>query len=138
MRAMYLTSLTWFAPGVHLDRLSIALVGEGARRRLEQTEAAAEAAAARDQPPELVQQGARIGSLVLHVARRGVDRRQPRLAGREAARPRGVPLHRMAETVAAGAVVGRLVAGAVRHSQLVALVDERDPRQRQQQPRRFA
>src|SRR5436309_3279641 len=89
MRAMCLTSLTWFAPGVHLDRLSIAVVGEGARRRLEQTEAAAEADGGLDRRPQPLRVPRREQELegeygVEHLeVRRVAARRQEDLADEE-------------------------------------------------------
>ena len=56
----------------------------------------------------------------------------------EAARRARVPLHRVAERVAAEAVERRLGPAPSRHPDLVALVDERRARQRQQQQRRGA
>ena len=75
------------------------------------------------------------------LRRSRVERRQPRLAGREAAGGRGVPLDRAPAGVAARAVAaaaaGRRPAPGrpVLLADLVALVDERRPRERQQQQR---
>src|SRR5215831_3072461 len=86
-----------------------------------------------DQAPVVVQQRVRVGALRLDVALFGVDRDQPRLAGGEAAGRRRIPLHRVAEPVAARTVVRRVVTRAVGEADLVALIDERRSGQRQEQ-----
>ena len=81
-----------------------------------------------NQPPEKVQQG--IGIIVLRGHGRGGGvrlERLPRQAGRETRRRAGCPLHRRAQ-----ARIG-LVA---RHADLFAVVDERQPGQREEQRRR--
>src|SRR5205823_1755027 len=95
-------------PGrVDRDRVVAALVRQHARFGVEQPEARAELRPQRDQAPVVLEQGVGIAALGLDVALAWIDRREPRAAVREAAVPAGVPLHRVAVRVAAGAAVRR-------------------------------
>ena len=125
------------AGGVDGHHVRAAPVGDHAGRGLEQLEALAEAAAAarsararapawspgpRAAPPRCAPPGPAPGATASPVLKP-----PPGL---------GVPLHRVAVAVAAGAVVQRLAGRAVELADLVALVEERRAGQRQQQHRR--
>ena len=130
MRSAARLSATTWSP-----RSKASTSGRGA---VEEAQAGPELGAQRDQPAHECEQRRRVAALAGDVALGGVDEREPRLAGREAAGGGPVPLHGMAVAVAPRAVVGRVVAGSVGHPDLVALVDEGEPGQRQQQHRRGA
>src|SRR5439155_1881619 len=100
--------------------------GEGAQalEAFEQAEAVSEQLSAFDQQPVQRHQGAGVIPLGLDVALARIDRWKPGLAGCEAARRGGVPLHRMTHGVAPGAVERRVGTWAVREPDLVALIDE--------------
>src|SRR4029078_11537911 len=89
-----------------------------------------------DERPIELEQRLRVAGLAGAVPGRGVDRLKPGGARREPGRRIAVPLHRLAGAVAAVAVLGRIPAGAVEEPDLVALIDERDTRERQEEHRR--
>ena len=119
--------------GVDGDEVVAALVREHARLGVEQPEAVAEPSAKLEQAPVERQQRRRIAALRFDVAALRVECLQPRSPGREAAGRARVPGHRVTQPVAPGPVERRIGAGAVRLADLVSLVDEGRPGEREQQ-----
>jgi hypothetical protein len=81
------------------------------------------------------QQRPAVALLVGDIACSRVKARQPWTTGGEPCAIGAVPLHGVAKGVAASAVQRRLATGAVALADLVSLVDEHRPRQREQQHR---
>ena len=124
------------ALSVRLARPADDLVGERQQRALAPMAQGGQRVTEGDEPPVEVEDGARIHVLGGHVPRRRVRHWQPRVAAREAAVLAGIPLHRRALPVAAGAIPAR--AGQVHRillADLLAGVDRDRAAQRQEKER---
>src|SRR6266568_6933152 len=87
---------------------AVSLVGEAAGLRVAEAKPRSEIVTRLDQMTVEVQQGGWVRALRFDVPSLRVDEREPRLAGGESTRRRGVPLHRMTHRVAASPVARRI------------------------------